>query len=703
MGWASGRRKRPRALLVVLLGGADVASGASSEELQPRTLAPQRRAGFGTSFASARSRGAAARREEELKQALAAEAYYRDADAEIPLDTPLANAAAHSRKNWSSALSAKSALLRDVFWVHVPKTGSSFSRTIFSYACGPDSFPYDQVSSALVPKIAGDCSGMRSKLQAGVDHSWFHMPVPPQLQATGRSVVMMLRPPRQRLLSASGHIATCSVRQKPRCMCCAGKWDDWTIQNVGHGDASVQGNSWGWSQGDRQLAVDATKERGLAGYMDVLGRRNALTGCYAKMMNGIGCNEEYQLSADKVQKAADFVEHKASFVGMTGRFEESICLFHAMYGGTLYHFEAKEFVIARGEPREPHDESALGDWEDEEDNVVYAAGSRRFAKDLAAHDEQVRSCMATLKAWVDEDWSDDDYRPSEPLLSSAKAVLPSPSPSSSSLRPADPAPPPAKEHAPATWQEQAAKAAVNKVGYPVATKEEVEAAAEEEEAAEEEAAAEKATAEKAAAEKAAAEKAAAENATDATEEALKAAEAMNEEIKAEAAAGAAKAAAGAAKAAGAAEAAKAAKAAAEAKEAAARGWAGAAESPEKPAPAAKVVPAAEAAAAGPADMPTEGAPARSVRWGAVAAKIKADEEMIMVTAALREAAERRPGSPGRQAGRPHQPVYGSPPPQGAPTTPGSEGAHNPQGAPTTPGQAKQKWQVKINTVRLTGR
>ena len=404
-------RKRPRALLVLL--GADVASGASSEELQPRTLAPQRRADFGTSFASARSRGAAARREEELKQALAAEAYYRDADAEIPLDTPLANAAAHSRKNWSSALSAKSALLRDVFWVHVPKTGSSFSRTIFSYACGPDSFPYDQVSSALVPKIAGDCSGMRSKLQAGVDHSWFHMPVPPQLQETGRSVVMMLRPPRQRLLSASGHIATCSVRQKPHCMCCAGKWDEWTIQNVGHGDASVQGNSWGWSQSDRQLAVDATKERGLAGYMDVLGRRNALTGCYAKMMNGIGCNEDYVLTSDEVKKAAHFVEHKASFVGLTNRFEESVCLFHAMYGGLVYHFETKDFVMNHGKHEELHDEGPLGNWQDAEDDIVFAAASRKFADNMATHYEQVNACMRTVNKWVAEDWNNGVYEPSE--------------------------------------------------------------------------------------------------------------------------------------------------------------------------------------------------------------------------------------------------------------------------------------------------
>ena len=130
---------------------------------------------------------------------------------------------------------------------------------------------------------------------------------------------------------------------------------------------------------------------------------------------------------------------------------------------------------------------------------------------------------------------------------------------------------------------------------------------------------------------------------------------------------------------------------------AARRWGGAAEAPEKPAPPAKVVPAAEA---GQADTPTEGAPTLSLRWGAVAAKIKADEEMIRVTKALREAAERRPGSPRGQAGRP-QPVYGSP---GAPTTPRTPGeVRGSEGAPTTPGRAKLKWQVKINTVRLTGR
>jgi hypothetical protein len=419
-----------RALLVLL--AADVACGTPSEEFQPRTLVPQKGADFDTSFASAKSQGSPTQREEGLKdqarRALAAEAYYRDADADIPLDTPLANEVAHSHKSWSFAFGAKSAPLRDIFWVHVPKTASSFSRTIFSYACGPDSFPYDKVCSGLVPKIAGDCGGMRSKLQAGVDHSWFHMPVPPQLQATGRSVVMMLRPPRQRLLSASGHIEICSVRQQPQCMCCAGKWDNATIQTVGGGDASVQGNSWGWSQNDRQLAVDAAKERGLAGYMDVLSRKNSLTGCYAKMMNGIGCNEDYKLTSDEVQTAANFVEHKASFVGLTNRFEESVCLFHAMYGGTLYHFEAKEFVMHRGESRELHDESVLGDWQDEEDNVVFAAGSRKFEEDLAAHAEQVRSCLTTVNAWVDEDWDNDVYKPSANRFSADRTADTSHSP-----------------------------------------------------------------------------------------------------------------------------------------------------------------------------------------------------------------------------------------------------------------------------------
>merc|ERR1711865_452303 len=85
----------------------------------------------------------------------------------------------------------------------------------------------------------------------------------------------------------------------------------------------------------------------------------------------------HRLTSGEVQTAAHFVEHKASFVGLTNRFEESVCLFHAMYGGLLYHFEAKDFVINHGKQEELHDESVLGDWQDEEDNLVFAAASRK--------------------------------------------------------------------------------------------------------------------------------------------------------------------------------------------------------------------------------------------------------------------------------------------------------------------------------------
>ena len=425
-------KKDDKSQHVMIGGGAWKPPGAKEEKVQ----------GLDTTFHAAvakKGQSADAQRVEALKEearrAIEAEAYYRDVNADMFDGTPLTNEAAHSHKNWSFAFDpsekgvyvhwkpqfgVKSAPLRDIFWVHVPKTASSFSRTIFSYACGPNSFPFGKVWTGLVPKIEGDCGGTRSQLQAGVNHSWFHMPVPPQLQATGRGVVMMLRPPRQRLLSAAGMIELCSVAKCTQwgcgCMCCAGKWDNHTdtyTQDVGGGDPSVQGDSWGWSKRDRQMAIRATRKRGLAGYMDALSRKNALTGCYAKMMNGIGCNEDYVLTSDEVKKAAHFVEHKASFVGLTNRFEESVCLFHAMYGGLVYHFETKDFVMNHGKHEELHDEGPLGNWQDAEDDIVFAAASRKFADNMATHYEQVNACMRTVNKWVAEDWNNGVYEPSE--------------------------------------------------------------------------------------------------------------------------------------------------------------------------------------------------------------------------------------------------------------------------------------------------
>ena len=395
-----------------------------------------------TSFAAAKAsdtkvshKAAAAQHKADLEEmvrmqdaSVAADAYYRDAKEEL-----WKQLASHHHTNWSFAydsstegvyvhwkpkLGEDSKPLKEMFWVHVPKTASSFSRTIFAYACGPKSFPFGKVWTGLVPRIGGDCGGSRAKEQAGKYHSWFHMPVPPRLQATGRGVVMMLRPPRQRLLSAAGHIDLCSHRECDQygcgCLCCAGKWEGNDANKWGGGDFAAQGDSWGWSKTTRWKTVRQTRKRGLEGYMDVLNRSNALKGCYAKMMNGIGCNEEHNLTDQEVQGAADFVEQKASFVGLTSEFEKSVCLFHAMYGGPMYHFEVKDFIIKHGEAEEPHDESALGGWQDEPDNVVYEAALRRFKAQWEAHKPQATICMNTVRKWVNEDWKSGSYKPVGP-------------------------------------------------------------------------------------------------------------------------------------------------------------------------------------------------------------------------------------------------------------------------------------------------
>ena len=138
--------------MLVLLA-ADVSSGTTPEEFQPRTLAPQR-TDLGTRFASAKSQGAAAQREEGLKdearRALAAEAYYRNADA-IPLETPLAEAA--------EVAEAAKAAEQDVAIADEVFKGSRISGASLDYPCSQGGGqPYEDTGYAVV-KTRGDGIG----------------------------------------------------------------------------------------------------------------------------------------------------------------------------------------------------------------------------------------------------------------------------------------------------------------------------------------------------------------------------------------------------------------------------------------------------------------------------------------------------------------------------------------------------------------
>ena len=77
--------------------------------------------------------------------------------------------------------------LSNIFWTHIPKTSTTFSRTVFSYACGVTADDFAATSTHAPPRPSpGACSARLSAEQDGIvnasiatgNSTWFHLPVP---------------------------------------------------------------------------------------------------------------------------------------------------------------------------------------------------------------------------------------------------------------------------------------------------------------------------------------------------------------------------------------------------------------------------------------------------------------------------------------------------------------------------------------------
>lgn len=212
-----------------------------------------------------------------------------------------------------------------IYWVHVPKTSSSFMRTVLSFACGPNAADFPNLDTLHIARISGSCNGARSSLQAGRDHSWMHMPIPLQLRSHLPTVIMNFRAPLQRILSAAHY-----MQQQPGVGYCCGTG----------GGIQPHGGSWGWTSTDRLQAYNATLlggEVGVRAFLAVLHQVHALTGCATKMLLGIGCQQRYDLRTHEIRQAVGFVNQLGFVALMSGihAYERSVCLLHARFGGSV--------------------------------------------------------------------------------------------------------------------------------------------------------------------------------------------------------------------------------------------------------------------------------------------------------------------------------------------------------------------------------
>ena len=320
--------------------------------------------------------------------------------------------------------------ISDIFWPHIPKTSTTFARTIFSYACGEESDDFALYATNRPPSPKrGMCTGRLAVAQDELLNrtsdslkTWFHTPVPwtkgkdpvPTVHA-----ITLLRKPAERLHSEFAHMSSTWV-------CCGA--DD--PQRISSG-LQLSGQGWGWDARTRLAAANAahgqvelrrtgrwkhdpeltTSVARLRRYRDLLDASDSLYGCQTKMLIGRGCHESHKLTDKEVEMARQYVTSSIAlpFVGLLERYGESVCLFHAMYGSPLYEFEVllgeepdnvwppRPRVLARANEAAQTSAAEFEGGDADPDEEIYALAQQRFEAALEQHRNGVNECLHVVQ------------------------------------------------------------------------------------------------------------------------------------------------------------------------------------------------------------------------------------------------------------------------------------------------------------------
>jgi len=235
--------------------------------------------------------------------------------------------------------------LKNLRWLHFPKTGTSFWSSVYSYACraqGPldmDVSPfwkkpgcascYDFAIKERYPpeKYCADGSFASMETQ--------HKPMQPN---SPEQTVTFFRDPTDRLLSAAGNQHTSGflteTYQAMIAKCYHPKVDPHCFANF-----------------------------------------PGIKGCMTRMLTGGSCADDGASKGTPFPvntQAAIAAVNRLAFLGLTEEWNDSVCLFHKMFGGRVTQAEFKNFHPSLHETPD-------ADIIDHEDEPVYLAAKARFA------------------------------------------------------------------------------------------------------------------------------------------------------------------------------------------------------------------------------------------------------------------------------------------------------------------------------------
>jgi len=250
------------------------------------------------------------------------------------------------------------------YWLHVPKTGSSFATSIAHLVCG-DRIPQDVIVKEPVQfhhQWGGSCPKDKFLyFESG------HGPLSETGSKMLKNVVVMVRDPTQRILS--GYYARpeeplhdCPrLRQKYHC------------------------KSHGRCDGDIKRAGKLITNPDVIPPVEYA---ECVQNCATNMLTGSPCAST---DPPDVYLAVANLK-KMGFVGLTGEWELSVCLWHAKFGGDPLKVElhnTRPGVVSHS----AYDaKGLLGDWQPTNELVVYQAARERFYAELQHHNLTAETC-----------------------------------------------------------------------------------------------------------------------------------------------------------------------------------------------------------------------------------------------------------------------------------------------------------------------
>jgi hypothetical protein len=260
-----------------------------------------------------------------------------------------------------------------ILWLHVPKTGSSFATTLAHFGC--PSLPAEvtakepAIFQRKYPPAMYGCQHSFQRFESG------HAPVPGW--ADLGHVVSMFRDPRERLASGYFHrLHDCPSLRNKMCV-----WRP-KAQDGLPGDCDRLFQTPLWQQ--KPTIVEYNK---------------CVGGCAAHMLAGRPCG----IQPDRI-KTAEEMDSKVKalksidqlgFVGLTGQWPLSVCLFHARFGGTC--LRASFTNVRPGKHTHKYDKFfSVADIDMGIDQAIYEAASGRFWRDLWKHGLNLARCRQDI-------------------------------------------------------------------------------------------------------------------------------------------------------------------------------------------------------------------------------------------------------------------------------------------------------------------